>query len=129
MADFEKFKEKLLSNEKFYSSLTDRKITDKNNKHEKKTMKNYRNLYLKCDVFEMCYQTVVFEKFRNNSLKNYLLCPICYLRAPGLSCGGILQMKNIKFQLISDDDMYIFFEKSTRGGISYISNRYSKSQQ
>ena len=24
--------------------------------------------------------------------------------------------------------MYIFFEKSTRGGISYISNRYSKAK-
>ena len=29
MGDFEKFKEELLSKEKFYSSLTGRKITDK----------------------------------------------------------------------------------------------------
>ena len=30
MSDFGKFKEKLLSKEKFYSSLLDRKISDKN---------------------------------------------------------------------------------------------------
>ena len=29
MSDFEKFKEELPSKEKFYSSLSDRKITDK----------------------------------------------------------------------------------------------------
>ena len=28
---------------------------------------------------------------------------------------------------IPDPDMYIFFERGTRGGVSYISNRYSKS--
>ena len=33
-----------------------------------KTMKNYHNLYLKCDVLS---EADVFEKFRNNSLKNY----------------------------------------------------------
>ena len=47
MTDFEKFKEELPSKEKFYSSLTDRKITDKEYEHiinawkkfEMKTMK------------------------------------------------------------------------------------------
>ena len=29
--------------------------------------------------------------------------------------------------MISDPDMYIFFEKGMRGGVSYISNRHSKS--
>ena len=53
MSDFEKFKEELPTKEKF-SSLADRKITDKEyehllsvlNKFEMKTMKNYDNLYL-----------------------------------------------------------------------------------
>ena len=35
-------------------------------------------------------------------------------------------MTKIKFELITDPDMFIFFEKRTRGGISYISTRYSK---
>ena len=39
----------------------------------------------------------------------------------------MLNMRKIKLELISDPNMYIFFEKGMRGGVSYISNRYSKS--
>ena len=38
----------------------------------------------------------------------------------------MLKMTKIKLELIPDPDMYIFFKKGTRGGISYISNRHSK---
>ena len=83
MSDFEKFKEELPSKEKFYSSLTEKlvtKISDKEYEHvlnvwKIKTMKNHYDLYLKCDVLLLAD---VFEKFRNNSLKNYGLCPSHY---------------------------------------------------
>ena len=51
-------------------------------------MEDYHNFYLKCDVLLLPY---VFEKFRNNSLKNYGLCPSHYLSAPGLSWNAILK--------------------------------------
>ena len=35
-------------------------------------------------------------------------------------------MTKIEFKLIPDPDVFTFFEESTSGGISYISNRYSK---
>ena len=38
----------------------------------------------------------------------------------------MLKMTKVKVELITDPDMFIFFEKGTRDGISYISNRYSK---
>ena len=38
----------------------------------------------------------------------------------------MLKMTNIALELIPDPDVYIFFEKGTRGGNSYISNRHSK---
>ena len=68
----------------------------------------------------------MFEIFENNRLKKYGLCPSHYLSAPGLSWEAVLRMTKIKLELIPDTDMYIFFETGTRGGISYISNRYSK---
>ena len=130
MSDFEKFKE-LTSKEKLYSSLTSKQITDKEyehvlnvwNKFEMKTMKDYHDLSLKCDVLLL---TVVFEKFRNNSLKNYVSCPNHYLSAPGLSWDAMLKMPKIEIELIPDPDMYIFFGKGTRHRTAYISNRYSK---
>ena len=126
MSDFEKFKEELRSKEKFYSALTDRKISDKEYEHvlhvwnqfEIKTMKDYHDL--KCHVLLLAN---IFEKFRNNSLKNYGLCPSHYLSAPGLTWDAMLKMAKIELELIPDLDMYIFFEKGTRDGISYISNR------
>ena len=45
---------------------------------------------------------------------------------PGLSWDAMLKMTKIKLELIPDPDMHIFFEKGTRGGISYISKIYSK---
>ena len=70
----------------------------------------------------------VFEKFRNNSLKNYGLCPSHYLSAPDLGWVAIIKMAKTKLELTPDPDMYIFFEKGTRSGISHISNRYSKAK-
>ena len=57
----------------------------------------------------------MFEKFRNNSLKNYGLCLSHYLSESGLSWDAIYKMTKIKLKLISDPDMYRFFEKVTRG--------------
>ena len=68
----------------------------------------------------------MFEKFRNNSLNNYGLCPSHYLSAPALNWDAMLNMTKMELELISVPDMYIFFEKGMRGGVSYISNRYSK---
>ena len=84
--------------------------------------KDYHNLHLKCDVL----LSAVFEKFRNNSLRNYGLCPSHHLSPLGLSWDTIFKTTKIKLELIPDLDMDIFFEKGTRGGIPYISNRYSK---
>ena len=88
-----------------------------------KTMKDYHNLYLKCVVILL---SDVFEKFRNNSINNCGLCPSHYLSTPALSWDAMLNMTKVKLELVSDPDMYIFFEKGMRGGVSYISNRYSK---
>ena len=69
MNDFRKFKERTIIKQKmFYSPLTGRKITDKEyehvpnvcNKFEMKRMKDYQDLYLKCDVLLLAN---VFVKF------------------------------------------------------------------
>ena len=129
MSDFETFKEKLPSKEKFYP-LTSEKITDKEcehvlkvrNKFEMKMMKDYHDLYLKCDVLLLA---VISEKFRNSSLKNYGLYSSHYLSAAALSWDAILNMTKVDIELISNTDMYLFFEKGMRDGVSYISKRCS----
>ena len=81
------------SKENFYSLLTSKKICDKGYDHvlkvwikfKMKTMKDYHDLYLKCIVLLLAD---IIEKFRNNSLKNYGLCPSIYLSSPKLGCNA-----------------------------------------
>ena len=68
----------------------------------------------------------VFEKFRNRCLESYGLCPSHYLNAPMLSWDAILCMTKVGLGLISNIDLYLFYERGIRGGVSYISKRYSK---
>ena len=69
-------------------------------------MKDYRDLYLKCDVLALAD---LLEKFRNNSLKNYGLCPSHYLSAPGLIRDAMLQTTKNEVEIIPDPDRYIFW--------------------
>ena len=41
---------------------------------------------------------------------------------------AMLNITKIKLELISGSDMYIFFEKGTKGGASHISNNYRKAK-
>ena len=115
------------SKEKFYSSLTDRIISDKEykrvlnvwNKFEMEMMKDYIGLYLKCGVLLLAD---MFEKYRNNSLKNYELCPSHYLSAPGLSWDAMLKITKMKLDFILYPDMYIIFEKGAKSGFFDMSN-------
>ena len=111
--------------------MTGTNIRDKDNQHvlkfwnkfEIKTMNDYYILHLKYDVLLL---PDVFEKFENNSLKNYGLCLSHYLSGPALNWDVMLNITKFKLELISDADMFLFFKKSMGVGLSYISKRCSK---
>ena len=79
-------------------------------------------MYLFCDVLVLAD---VFQKLRNSSLKNYGLCPDHCLSAPALSWEAMLSVTKAELELISDANMYLFFEKDMRGEVSYIYKRYT----
>ena len=83
-------------------------------------------MYLKTDVLLLCD---VFEKFISVCLKDYGLDPCHYFSSPGLSWDAILKMTGIQLEKVSNIDVYLFLEKGMRGGVSYISKRYSKSDE
>ena len=131
MSKTEKSKKELPTKEKIYSSSTGRKITDKEYEHvlnvwNKYEIKDYQDLYLKCDILLLAD---AFEKLRNNNFSNYGLCPSHYLSAPSLRFNAMIKITKIKLEFFPEADIYIFLEKDTKGGISYISNRYSKADK
>ena len=88
-----------------------------------KNMGDYHDHYLIKDVLLLAD---VFKKFIDTCLKYYELDPCHYFSAPGLSWDAMLKMTNVKLEKISDIDEYLFIEKGTRGGVSYIAKRYDK---
>ena len=143
MNSFKRFNEdKLCARKYFYSSGKDKKISEDGkisdghvsiedymvcekiwDKFKMKNMGDYHDHYFKKDVLLFAD---VFEKFIDTCLKYYELDPCHYFGSPGLSGDAMLKMTGIKLEKISDIDQYLFIEKGTRGGISYIAKRYAK---
>ena len=89
---------------------------------EIKNLGQYHDLYLKTDILLLCD---VFEKFISVCLKDYGLDPC----SPGLSWDAMLKMTGIRLEKINNIDVHLFLENGMRGGVSYISKRYSKSEK
>ena len=135
MDSFEKFNQtELPTKDQFYSILNDQHITDDDiaddeYDHTKKvwktfmikTMGEYHDLYLRSDVLLL---TDVFENFRKTCMQYYKLDPCHYFTSPSLSWDAMLKMTNIKLELMTDVDMFLFIEKGMIGGVSYIANQY-----
>ena len=93
---------------------------------EVKDLGQYHDFYLKTDVLLLCD---VFEKFISACLKDCGLDPCYYFSSPGLSWDAMLKMTGRKLEKINNIDVHLFLEKGMRGRVSYISKRYSKSDQ
>src|SRR5207244_10022543 len=85
-----------------------------------KTLGEYHDIYLMSDVLLLAD---VFENFRKTCLENYKLDPCHYYSAPGLAWDACLKITNIKLELISDINKYLFIKKGLRGGVSIITHR------
>ena len=132
MDSFKKFfEDKLPDKSKFFSSLKDECISEKDyqrannvwNAFKMRTTGDYHDLYLKTDVLLL---TDVFEKLIKTCLDYYGLDPCHYFSSPGLSWNAMLKMTGTELELINDIDMHLFIEKGMRGGISYIAKKHSK---
>ena len=143
MNSFKRFNEENLCAKKYFFSNTkkrkideDVKISDGHisiedyltcekiwNKFKMKNMGYYHDHYLKKDLLLLAD---VFEKFIRTCIKHDESDPCHYFSSPGLSWDAMLKMTDVKLEKISDIDKYLFIEKGSRGGISYIAKRYAK---
>jgi hypothetical protein len=58
-------------------------------------------------------------------MESYELDQAHYVSAPGLSWDAFLTRSEREIELVSDMDMFQFFERGMRGGTSYIAHRHS----
>lgn len=118
----------LPSREQFYDSLRDEDISDEDyNRAQQvwhmfacKTLGQYSDIYLQSDVLILAS---VFENFRKVSIKNYKLDPAHFLTLPGYTWDAMLKFTNVELELLTDIDMFHFFKKGIRGGVSSCISR------
>ena len=79
-----------------------------------------------CHVADVMILADVFEAFRDVSLANYDLDPAHYVSPPQLSWDAMLHVTGCELTLIQDKAMFQMIDNGLRGGVSMISQRYSK---
>ncbi len=115
----------------FHSKFNNTMISQDDYNHAKnvweefdcKTFADYHKLYLETDVLLLAD---ILENFRNTCLEIYQLDPAFFYTSPGLSWQAMLKMTDVKLELLTDMDMYNFFELGIRGGICQAVHRYAK---
>ena len=134
MDNVEKMKSTSLpSKSDFFSTLNNEGISDDDYQHaltvwtkfDCKTFRDYHRLYLETDVLLLAD---ILENFRNTCLEHYQLDPAWFYTAPGMSWQAMMKMTGINLELLTDSDMYSFFELGIRGGICMASLRYAKAE-
>jgi len=96
------------------------------NKFDMKKFEDYHDVYLYIDVLGLAD---VFEHFRKISIRDYGLDPLNYYTLPGFSFDAMLKMTDVKLELLTDVDKYLFVESGIRGGLSVQSHRLGEANE
>ena len=72
------------------------------------TLQDFHDIYLKIDILTL---VDIFQEYRSRIHCYYKLEPLQYYTTPGISFDAALKFTGVELQLISDPDMYLFFEK------------------
>ena len=115
----------------FYNELTLTDLSVQDYDHAQNVFESFRirnlgeyhDLYVLTDTLLLAD---IFQSFRKFGLEHYGLDPAHYLTLPSFGWSALLKMSQIELELITDSEMYRFFENGIRGGISVIAHRHAK---
>ena len=113
---FEKFAEPIPCIEAFYNKLSEEELSE--DEYTRllriceifgvKTLGQLHDLYLRIDVLILA---CVFEDYRRLGLEMFGLDPCYYVSSPSYSFDAMLCTTKVELELLTDKDMYDFFEK------------------
>ena len=135
MTSPEKLQEKKLpTRDQFYDVLQEQDISEADYNHAAsmwrvfgiKNLKEYTAHYLALDLLLLAD---IMQNYRMLALKNYSLDPVHYFTSPSLTMDAALRKTRVEIELLTDIDMYHFFQKGIRGGLSYICKRSSEASE
>ena len=82
-----------------------------------------RELLTLYNIIDVLLLSDIWSFYRKNIWRDYGLEVASFSTSPGLSWSIALKMTKVKLQLLTNPDMYIFFENGIRGGLSNIFRR------
>jgi hypothetical protein len=111
--------------EAFFDPLSESNLSEQDYAHAKSawdalrctTMRDYMLEYLRLDVHQLADD---FEEFRSMAMKDDGLDPAHYMTAPGLSWDAAFLSTGAEVELITDPNMFQFFEDGIRGGMVFV---------
>ena len=90
------------------------------------TFGDYLSLYLQLDVLILAD---LFEEFRAQVFEDYGLDPVHYFTLPNLTWDAAFKMTRAEVDLLTDAEMYEFFERGIRGGVSFGNKHFVRVNQ
>ena len=84
---------------------------------------DYTQTYCMADTLQLAD---VFEAYRKETMETFGIDPIYYPTLASVAEDAMLKYTGARVELLSDENMYLFFEEGIRGGISVACKRYSK---
>jgi hypothetical protein len=116
----------LPAKEHFYNDLSEEAISQESYEFAQhvweelkcRNLKDYLHVYLLADLLLLAD---IFENFRTNCLEFYELDPIHYFSSPHFTFDAFLRYSGLRVELLTDPNMYLFFSKGIRGGLSMVS--------
>ena len=132
MDSWDRFNEtELPSKDKFYSKLNLEDISDDDYTHainvwntfNISNLGEYHDLYVKLDTALLAY---VFENFRDKNIEIDKLDPAYFLTTPGLSWWACVKKTGVKLELLTDENVFLTYEKGIRRGICQVTWKYAE---
>ena len=114
----------------FYSSLNKQHINQADYDHackvyeifNCKNVQDYLELYLVLDVVLLA---AVFDTYRQETYEHMVLDPVHYVSSPSLCFDAMLKITDVRLKTLPSVEMYLWFTKAIRGGLSGTSVRYA----
>jgi len=94
--------------------------------HNCTNLLGYMLVYMHLDVLLL---TDIFETFRTTSLEEDGLEPLSFFSIPGMSYASAIKQLENPIELITDPEMYNFFDKAKRGGMTFVNKHHAISDE
>ena len=83
----------------------------------------YTETYCMADTLQLAD---VFEAYRRETMETFGIDPVCYPTLSSVAQDAMLKLTGAEVELLTDENMYLFFEEGVRGWVSMACKRYSK---